>query len=102
MREKLEKLLEGLLGERCADLIREEEGDKTLFFCQKELVGSVVRIGEDKLAGTVYSYSIGDSLHKEFLELAREELGERIEEEGTRTSSGVDQNFYYTYVHVKL
>ena len=102
MREKIEKLLERLLRERCPDLFKEKEGDKTLFFCKGELVGSVVRIEEDKLAGTVYSYSIGDSLHKEFLELTRGELGDRIEEEGTKTSSGVDQNFYYTYVHVKL
>ena len=102
MRERVEKLLEKLLRERCSDLAEEKGVDRTLFFCKGELVGSVVRIEEDRLAGTVYSYSLGDSLHKEFLELVRGELGDRIEGEGTKTSSGVDQNFYYTYVHVKL
>ena len=102
MRERLEKLIEELLKGRCSGLAKEVEGDKTLFFCENELVGSVAKIGEETLAGTVYSYSIGDSIHKEFLKAAREEFGDSIEEEGTKLSSGVDQNFYYTYVHVKL
>lgn len=102
MKDKLEKILEDILRERCPELSKEGEKDRTLFFCENELVGSVIELDEDTLAGTVYSYSLSDKVHKEFLELAKKELGERIEEEGTKPSSGVDQNFYYTYVHVKL
>jgi len=102
VRDNLEKILEGILKKKCSELTKERVKNKTLFFCRGELAGSVVELSEDTLAGTVYSNSIGDSIHKEFLEIVRDEFGGRIKEEGTRTSSGVDQNFYYTYVHVKL
>lgn len=101
MSNRLEKLVEETIRERCEDLQREEKDGKVLFFCKEELVGSVVPM-EGLVAGTVYSEKFSDPVHKEFIAKVKEEFKEKVQESGTKLSGGVDQNFYYTYVHVKL
>ncbi|WP_457601208.1 hypothetical protein [Hydrogenivirga sp.] len=100
--ERALELLRKVLKSRCKELVEEEKDRRHLFFCENELVGSVVRIDEDTLAVTVYSPKMSDPLHKEFVSVAEETFGEDITESGTKLSSGIDQNFYYTYLHVKL
>ncbi len=101
-KERAKELLESVLEERCPQLEKEDKEQKHLFFCKGELVGTVAQIDEDKLALTVYSPKMGDPIHKEFLKEVKETFDGDILEEGTKLSSGVEQNFYYTYVHVKL
>ncbi|RLJ71164.1 hypothetical protein BCF55_1462 [Hydrogenivirga caldilitoris] len=101
-RERAKELLGELLEKACQGLEQEEKDSKSLFFCRGELVGSVVQLGEDRLAVSVYSQKIDDPIHKEFLNRVKETFEGQILEHGTKLSSGVEQNFYYTYVHVKL
>jgi len=100
--EKTTEILEKLLRERCPELKREESGDRILFFCKGELYGSVIKIDEEKFAATIYLEKMSDPLHKEFMKRAEELLNGNILEANTKLSSGVEQNFYYTYLHVKL
>ena len=100
--EKIKALLEELLKERCPELEREEESDKVLFFCRGELYGSMAKLGEDRFAATVYSEKMSNPLHREFIRRAKEFLKGDVLEADTKLSSGVEQNFYYTYLHVKL
>jgi len=99
--DRLEELVEETVKGRCEDLQREEKDGKVLFFCKEELIGSVVPM-EGFVAGTVYSEKFSDPIHKEFLSKVKERFKEKVKEAGTKLSGGIDQNFYYTYVHVKL
>jgi hypothetical protein len=102
VKERAKELVEELLKERCDRLSAEEKDRKVLFFCGDELVGSVIPLDEGKLALTVYSPKLSDSVHREFLAKSKEVFGNKLIEGATKLSSGVEQNFYYTYVHVKL
>ncbi len=99
--ERMRKILKEVLGRRCSELSEEERDGKVLFFCNEELVGSVVLLG-NILAATVYSLKVSDPIHKEFLSEVEREFKDSVLEKGTKLSTGVEQNFYYTYVHVKL
>jgi len=100
--ERAEALLEEILRERCESLEKEKREDRTLFFCRDELVGSTAPINEETLAVTVYTKSLGDSIHKKLVEKGKELFNGDIKREGTKLSSGVEGNFYYTFLHVKL
>ncbi len=100
--EETKALIEELLKERCPELKREEESDRVLFFCRGELYGSMAKLGEDRFAATVYSEKMSNPLHREFIRRAKEFLKGDVLEADTKLSSGVEQNFYYTYLHVKL
>ncbi len=105
MKEKLKKakkLLKETLSQTCPNLEEETKDDKYLLFCNNELVGSLVKLDEDKLALTVYAPKISDPLHKNFLEKAKETFKNDLLNSGTKLSTGIEGNFYYTFVHIFL
>lgn len=64
---------------KCSKIEEERSEEKTLFYCGGELAGSVVLLDE-----------------------AKKVFGRDLLEKGTKLSTGVEQNFYYSYIHVKL
>ncbi len=101
-RRELEETIRKVLEGKCNKIEEERSEEKTLFYCGGELAGSVVLLDEEILAGTVYSQKISDSVHREFLDEAKKVFGRDLLEKGTKLSTGVEQNFYYSYIHVKL
>ncbi len=96
-----EEVLERILRRRCPDLEREVKEGRILFFCRGSLIGSTSLIGERLRAVTVYSERSADSLHQEFLKEIGDLFGDRIVDKGTKTSTGVEGIFHYTYVHLR-
>ena len=90
------------LKKHCARLEEKKEGEKYLFFCGNYLLGSTVRIDEDKVATTVYSPKMGDTIIRKFREAVRKEFDGEILEQDVKMSGALNENFYYLYTWIKL
>ncbi len=101
MKERVKNLLKELISKECSQITEEKKEGKILFFCGSYLMGSITNITEGLTAVSFYSKSVKDPLIYKFLEKMEKEFGSYIIEKGTKISSGVEDNFYYTYVHLK-
>ncbi|WP_461829245.1 hypothetical protein [Aquifex sp.] len=90
------------LKEHCSRLEEKREGDKYLFFCGNYLIGSTVKIDEDKVATTVYAPKMGDPIIKAFREAVRKEFNGEVLEQDVKMSGALNENFYYLYNWIKL
>jgi len=100
--EEVAKFTEDYLKKYCSGLEKKRENTKFLFFCHNYLIGSVVLLGDEKLAATVYSPKIGDEILRNFLKQIKEKFNGKVIEQGIKMSGALNENFYYAYNWISL
>ena len=100
--EEVAEFTRAFLKKYCSRLEEIREGDKYLFFCGNYLMGSTVKIDEDKVATTVYAPKMGDPIIKDFRSEVKRRFNGEVLEQDVKMSGALNENFYYLYNWIKL